>query len=464
MKNKYSYVLNSIFKIIVILLLPNSINAQFGSPFVIDSANNTLVNTINIVDLDNDNQKDILVSNLYDSVYWYKNNGLLFNRMSAISNTVKRPYFVDCADVDGNGLQDVLVSYDDVYAGLKLFKNFGGNTWQQIIINDSIDAFVVRSYLVDLDNDSDLDIISCQDLEVAIYEQSAGTFSGMIKVADSSEFYNLVVHDFTGDGFVDFSVHSAAGFRLFINNHNLTFSPQTFTTALYLTLESCDIDNDGDFDLFYPDSAVSFNLITLKNDGSGGFSNFQSVMYHAGNNQNPPLKFLTLDNDTFPDALYIPLVNRGLYYKSNDGIGGLNISHFIDSVYRYTFVNGGDLDGDNDNDLVWFANEPFGIKRVGYTLNNSGNTDYNELSSQEFYFYPNPVSNNILNIKYFSPTSSGGVFEIVDAIGKTVFKYTLPLYSSNHQITLPQLQNGVYNAMLTYEGAKICRKLAIVDN
>ena len=74
MKNKYSYVLNSIFKIIVILLLPNSINAQFGSPFVIDSANNTLVNTINIVDLDNDNQKDILVSNLYDSVYWYKNN------------------------------------------------------------------------------------------------------------------------------------------------------------------------------------------------------------------------------------------------------------------------------------------------------------------------------------------------------------------------------------------------------
>ena len=188
MKNKYSYVLNSIFKIIVILLLPNSINAQFGSPFVIDSANNTLVNTINIVDLDNDNQKDILVSNLYDSVYWYKNNGLLFNRMSAISNTVKRPYFVDCADVDGNGLQDVLVSYDDVYAGLKLFKNFGGNTWQQIIINDSIDALVVRSYLVDLDNDSDLDIISCQDLEVAIYEQSAGTFSGMIKVADSSEF------------------------------------------------------------------------------------------------------------------------------------------------------------------------------------------------------------------------------------------------------------------------------------
>ncbi|MBS1765484.1 MAG: T9SS type A sorting domain-containing protein [Bacteroidetes bacterium] len=91
-------------------------------------------------------------------------------------------------------------------------------------------------------------------------------------------------------------------------------------------------------------------------------------------------------------------------------------------------------------------------------------TNMNELSPPDFRFrvYPNPVINNILNIGYLLPQNKSGVFEIYDVTGKVVFKYTLPPWSNEQSFGLPTLANGVYNCVVTSDGKRVSKKVAVI--
>ncbi len=405
--------------LVLSIALPNFLLAQFSTPVVVDSMKNALINNLNVLDVDGDQKLDIIVSNLYDSVYWYRNEFPEFRKMTAITNTVNKPVFIDYDDIDNNELNDILVSYNAVFAGIRLYQNLGGGVhWKEIIIDDSIDVVVSRSYFADLDKDGDPDIISCHDLGIAVYIQNAGVFSGAIKVAGGSEFYNLVVHDYNGDGYIDFVTNTAGGIKLYINNHDLTFSSQTLTNEIFVTLESCDIDHDGDFDIFYPKKESSGDIVTYLNDGNDNFTEYQTNYFNAGNIQNPPLKFDLLDADQFTDAVYIPVVSRGIYYKNNDGTGKLNSVSLVDSLYRYTYINIGDLDNDLDNDIAWFANEPFGMKYIGYTTNLLHSAAIDEKEETVIKVYPNPIGERLyLANEQNLPFS----MSVNDIMGKVVF-------------------------------------------
>lgn len=93
-------------------------------------------------------------------------------------------------------------------------------------------------------------------------------------------------------------------------------------------------------------------------------------------------------------------------------------------------------------------------------------TDINELSPPDFKFriYPNPVTKDVLNIGYLLPQNKHGVFEIYDVTGKVVFKYKLPPWSNEQNFKLPELGNGVYNCVITSDGKRVSRKLAIINN
>ncbi|APG65531.1 hypothetical protein LPB136_09240 [Tenacibaculum todarodis] len=408
--------------ILFILIIASNVSfCQFRQPVVIDDDDLEHIKNIKIIDLNNDNQKDIIVSYSNNSIIWYKNENLNFTEMPAITNSMNKPVYIDYADIDGNGLEDLLVSNSADLSKIHVFKNMSdGTNWEETIIDENIPAGISRSMFADLDNDGDLDIISAHEIDVSIYLNTDGVFSNQISVANNSEYYNLVVKDYNNDGFVDFFVNSAFGLQLYTNNQDLTFTSQIITNELHALLETHDIDNDGDFDVFYRDNSQSGNIKTLKNDGVGNFSLFQSNNFNVGVVQNPSFKFINLDADTFSEVIYTPISPQEIRYRTNDGNGNLSTPNLIDSTYEYSYVTGGDLDNDSDNDIVWYAHSNFDTKRLGIIENELITLNLQDEESPRFKFFPNPVK-DVLTITNLQ-NSKNLTIKILDIQGRLVYK------------------------------------------
>ncbi len=252
---------------------------------------------IAVADIDNDNQNDAIFSYLGDSICWYKNNNLGFTKMPSIYiagiNTITH---FDIADIDGNGFKDIVVSIKSnttINNKILLYK-YNGTSWVENLIDNNIVQTIARSFFIDIDNDGDLDIVSCNDLNVVKYlNNGSGIFSPRNTiVGNSNEYYNMVVKDFDGNGFKDSIVHTANGTELFkANNTNTGYTKTTLATPIQTVLETVDMENDGDFDLFYPNQQNSTFMESYKNDGTGAFRLAQSISLSLNNQPNLGLKF-----------------------------------------------------------------------------------------------------------------------------------------------------------------------------
>ncbi len=91
-------------------------------------------------------------------------------------------------------------------------------------------------------------------------------------------------------------------------------------------------------------------------------------------------------------------------------------------------------------------------------------TGINEIEYDfKFKIFPNPVTNNILNISYLLPQNKQGLFEIYDVTGKVIFKYILPQWSNVQSFKLPKLANGIYNCLLTSDNKRVSKKIAVIN-
>ena len=81
-----------------------------------------------------------------------------------------------------------------------------------------------------------------------------------------------------------------------------------------------------------------------------------------------------------------------------------------------------------------------------------------------FKIYPNPVTNNILNIGYQLPYNKSGTFKIYDVTGKVVFKYTLPQWSTLQKLNIKNISAGIYFCTITSNGYTVTKKLVICGN
>lgn len=80
-----------------------------------------------------------------------------------------------------------------------------------------------------------------------------------------------------------------------------------------------------------------------------------------------------------------------------------------------------------------------------------------------FRIYPNPITSNSLHIGYSLPQNKSGVFQIYDVTGKVVFKYSLPQWSNEQQLTLPKLANGIYYCVILSDGYRVSKKIALIN-
>ncbi len=213
----------------------------------------------------------------------------------------------------------------------------------------------------DMDGDGDGDIVACSysDNRVVWYEQlGPGSFSGVRTILDRVNVGVSAIDltDLDGDGDLDvlgtWEGSNEVGWVQ--NNGAGAFSALHVVDVnggyQFRGIEAADMDGDGDQDLV---SAIRQGIPSLAwyaNDGSGVFSIAQMISSAVPNVS--ALRVLDIDLDGDPDLLLRSMATVVLL--RNDGAGNFTAPDTIGTTgFSLTDpVDGGDLDGDGDVDVV----------------------------------------------------------------------------------------------------------------
>ncbi len=323
--------LTSVFSIVIA-----SSNAQFSF-----TNSNSLLSTpsysgcaISVVDLDGDGLDDIIKMNQSTDLVidmQNKNGSFTHHNLGNISGNSK-VWGMAVADVDHNGIKDVVTGPNGTVYLVKLFMNAGVITKTTSTLAGSY--FVQNITFGDINNDGWVDLAVCDDNDyMKIYQNNAGSLNlttslinteinpGMTVGGDpyDSGNYGSVWLDFDNDGDLDLYIahcRQSANTntdqrrrdRLFVNNGNnqytesaalygieITDFKQTWTTSFG------DIDNDGDFDVVMTNHGENSQI--LENDGDGYFND---ITISTGFETNvDPIESITedFDNDGYVDIL-----------------------------------------------------------------------------------------------------------------------------------------------------------------
>ncbi len=244
---------------------------------------------------------------------------------------------------------------------------------------------------LDYDGDGDLDVVAavnsmcmgdgmpepCWRLYVVLNENGAEdrTVIQDESAADNGTVDTLIVDDLRGDG--------SLGFALAIREINavvvaldtadnvqviqLNDSPRTMTTS--------DVDGDGDIDLIVGAQSQP-QIYVLLNDGQGTFSD--PIISPAPMGARIPPRPLDMTGDGLVDLVAVGSAAASVGLLANDGDGSFSqvASASLDSSGFPTFVTVGDVDGDDDVDVV--VTDP--DLNVAYVLRSDGTVPFADQS------------------------------------------------------------------------------------
>ncbi|RMA57163.1 T9SS type A sorting domain-containing protein [Ulvibacter antarcticus] len=183
---------------------------QFSGPIDI-SENNTATESILAIDFDGDNDIDLVAALDYENkIVWYENTDGLgnFGSRQVITADVSASLSIFASDLDNDGDFDLL-STSFVEDEIVWFENMDGNGnfgTKQIITSNADRPYEV--YSEDLDGDGDMDVFSASlsDNKIAWYENIDGTGSFGTQQIISQEFVGAVsvfADDLDNDGDID---------------------------------------------------------------------------------------------------------------------------------------------------------------------------------------------------------------------------------------------------------------------
>lgn len=164
----------------------------------------------------------------------------------------EEPGFVRAADIDGDGLLDLLTS-NHSSAQMTVLKNLGGGAF------DVADTYAVGAgpsspSPLDLDGDGDLDIITANEEAetLSVMLNDAGTFSAGATIDTEGIPFYVQALDFDNDGDEDIAVpiEDTAEVAFFANDGGeLTEVARTAVGSSPASIVAGDFDGDGDGDL-----------------------------------------------------------------------------------------------------------------------------------------------------------------------------------------------------------------------
>ncbi|MEO1263418.1 MAG: T9SS type A sorting domain-containing protein [Bacteroidota bacterium] len=274
--------------------------------------------------------KDLLLLSLCCLPLWL--NGQFLDSTNYITAQLPRTEFLNTADLDGDGLTDVIFG-SETFNHLSWAKNLGGGyNWSTVqLIDDEADK-ISQAHPVDLNGDGHLDLL-------------AGG------VALSSNFW-IAWYENDGTGH-------------FKDPIQIDFQETPGTGGREISLYYGDIDGDGDQD--FAAAYKYFDKISWyrNEDGLGQFSSEIVVSLDIVDPGNIRLGNFTADG--FPDlAVTSDIGNNIVLFENANGLTFNSPDTIASSTLGVTRIEFGDLDNDNDQDilahikenyeLVWFEN------------------------------------------------------------------------------------------------------------
>ncbi|RZJ69984.1 T9SS type A sorting domain-containing protein [Flavobacterium sp.] len=441
-----------------------TVNAQqFGSRTVLNATSH-LHNSFAFDDIDGDGDIDVIVTSTTGStssaanhVAWYKNLGNnTFSAKTLISSAYNDVNTVRLLDVDEDGKKDLVVA--DWATGMSWIKNMGSGFFgskQALPYNSAVSTFEVG----DLNNDGKQDIVLAQlsgDSVHFMRNTGNGTFvyDSMI-YAPNYNVYSIEFGDLDQDQKTDLIISSGStttqkvvkfeyGTNALVQTVLYTAPnwPYIYKSFLY------DVDSDGKMDVVMDSSDCA--TYWVKNFGNDVYSTLTTITTQTCMNYET-VNVADLNLDGFMDTLYMRYGN--FYYKQGAAGGELgttmipiSINQIPVELYRHALY---DIDGDGDLDLFYGSSQEF-----GWIKNNSAELSVNAPTVSKFSVYPNPA-NQELNI-----ASENGIetYAIFDATGKLIAKSNLPTAETNHKIDVAHLSNGLYFVELQSGNSKETKK------
>lgn len=260
--------------LVILALQVNTVKAQVSLITNGQSIQTTNSWDIKLVDINGDGNLDAY----FGSKTWLNNgNGKIYETDLSFGSGI----FASFGDLNGDGFVDV-VSQDSIYL------NDGDNHYE-FKIKLSSDILMYSSVLADVDNDGDIDIISCsQTTDRILINDGKGNFTNTGKSLGGWGQASYTFGDINSDGFTDIYVaiphtppptmkHSANKIWFGSAEKKFTERSHDISGAVSRNAILCDFDNDGDLDLFLASNGNSGNMIFF-NDGKGNFKDSGQVL------------------------------------------------------------------------------------------------------------------------------------------------------------------------------------------
>ena len=342
-------------------------------------------NHLRLTDLDNDGDLDLVLVNYADffaggnapqPLVIYRNDG--DGTFTNVSGTAVGDYSgnlrqIAIGDVTGDGLRDMYAPQGTGGAHV-LFINQGNLVFVEQaaarLPNDYPNGAAAR--MGDVDDDGDLDIIASDGYAVAgppfahLYRNDGnGNFSEVANAFPTSiagsNISDLELLDADRDFDLDVVVnaHNGGIGALWLNDGNGIFTAggslaSAAIGSLHSNVTPCDVDADGDLDLWVDNAGAALAEQLQINNGSGGYSD-ESAARVSGNpgSDDNAVACADIDNDADLDAVVISLGTAERFLQNNgSGSFALLAGVFPAPTNCSLSAEFGDLNGDGRIDLV----------------------------------------------------------------------------------------------------------------
>ncbi len=299
-----------------LIWFPNQ-SGSFPTPITLNTQHTGgqwIIYSIMFSDMDADGMEDIVIS-IENSVYWLKR--LSSNSFADAQEDGRFSQRLESdADSDNDGDKDLFALKTSYTRTLSMYENLGdGEIDYQLISSRSLGHMIEQFINVDLDGDDDLDIL----FESDYVDNLSSTFLSWFENDGSNNFEE---REHIADSIASLS---------------------------FGTLESYDLDNDGDDDVIYS-SYDDSTIYWASNNGSGNFS--EPVILHQGIKGVWDMEFSDFNGDEFEDIAAAAYLERRLAVLFNDGTGSFPNDLELTRSNAQHSVCLEDFNGDDINDII----------------------------------------------------------------------------------------------------------------
>jgi len=260
---------------------------------------NSRINSAEWIDLDNDNDLDICVSDFYTGLSVYENDGN--GNFSSAYNYPSYTKFT-YGDYNNDGLTDIFLSYG------RVMNNEGDFSFSQVYRNYNFDLV---SKMRDLDNDMDVDFFTIYQFASKFYRNNNSFFNSFTMNLPEfrADYTDFDSGDLDNDGDIDFIISGYTKddlkFSLLLKNENNQAFERVdafIRGTQYGAVSLGDYDNDDDLDILL--SGNSFSVITKIYENKGNMV-FEETDYDLAGAWQGTNSWADVDEDGDLDVLVI---------------------------------------------------------------------------------------------------------------------------------------------------------------